>query len=125
MKKFILPLLLALVLTACGGGSQGYNQIDAEEAKSMMDSNADVIILDVRQQSEYDEGHIPNAVLFPLDTIDADNAADILPDSDATILIYCRSGNRSVQASKKLAELGYTNLYEFGGINSWPYDIES
>ena len=90
----------------------------------MMDTQ-DVIILDVREQDEYDSGHIPGAVLLPVGSIDEDTAAEVIPEKDSTVLVYCRSGNRSKTASSALAELGYTNIYEFGGINTWPYETES
>ena len=100
-----------------------YQQITQEEAKDMMDAG-DVIVLDVREQSEFDAGHIPGAVLLPVGTITKDTAAAAIPEMDAVVLVYCRSGNRSKTASKALVDLGYTNIYEFGGINTWPYDIE-
>ena len=89
----------------------------------MMDTQ-EVIILDVREQDEYDSGHIPGAVLLPVGSIDEDTAAEVIPEKDSTVLVYCRSGNRSKTASAALAELGYTNIYEFGGINTWPYETE-
>ena len=78
----------------------------------------------MREQDEYDSGHIPNTVLLPVGTIDEDTAAAVIPEKDSTVLVYCRSGNRSKTASSALAELGYTNVYEFGGIKTWPYETE-
>lgn len=126
--KRILPLFFSLLLlfTGCGGNTadNSYQQITQEKAKEMMDTQ-EVIVLDVREQNEYDSGHIPDAVLLPVGTIDEDTAAAVIPEKDSTVLVYCRSGNRSKTASSALAELGYTNIYEFGGINTWPYEIES
>lgn len=130
MKRTLPLFLLLLLLTGCGGtasnssSEDGYQQISQEEAKEMMDTQ-DVIILDVREQDEYDSGHIPGAVLLPVGTIDEETATEVIPEKDSTVLVYCRSGNRSKTASSALAELGYTNIYEFGGINTWPYETES
>lgn len=127
--KRLVSLFFALValLTGCGtaGNSEesGYTHISQEEAKEMMD-NQEVLILDVREQSEYDSGHIPDAVLLPVGTITEESAAEVIPDKDTTVLVYCRSGNRSKTAAKTLAELGYTNIYEFGGITTWPYEVD-
>jgi len=127
MKGFLIMLLISTIaLTGCNisnniDNNTEYKKINAEEAKAIIDSE-DVIILDVRTQEEYDSGHIENAVLLPVTEI-ADKAEEILPDKDAKILIYCRSGNRSATASKDLIRMGYTNVYDFGGINSWPYRI--
>jgi len=127
MKRMI-PLLLSLLLLAgCGGNAASestYQQITQEEAKEMMDTQ-EVVILDVREQDEYDSGHVPGAVLLPVGTIDETTAAQVIPEKDSTVLVYCRSGNRSKTASAALADLGYTNIYEFGGINTWPYETES
>lgn len=128
MKRLLLLLLtLLLLLAGCGAagtsGKSDYRQISQEEAKEMMDTQ-EVIILDVREQDEYDSGHISGAVLLPVGTIDETTAAEVIPEKDSTVLVYCRSGNRSKTASSTLAELGYTNIYEFGGINTWPYETE-
>lgn len=103
--------------------SSSYQQVDAETAKELMDTEDDYVILDARTQAEYDEAHIPGAILIPHDTVTT-AAEDALPDKDQLILVYCRSGNRSKQASQTLVDLGYTNVVEFGGINSWPYEVE-
>ena len=100
-----------------------YVNITAEEAKQIMDSEEGYIILDVRTQEEYDQGHIPGAILIP-DTEVEVTAEDVLTDKDQLILVYCRSGRRSKLASEILVELGYTNIKEFGGIIDWPYEIE-
>ena len=101
-----------------------YQQITQETAKEMMDTQ-EVVILDVREQYEFDAGHIPGAVLLPVGTITEDTAAAVIDDLDTVVLVYCRSGNRSKTASQALADIGYTNVYEFGGINTWPYEIET
>ena len=125
--KRILALILAmlLVLTGCGGTTveNTYHQITQEAAKDMMDTQ-EVIVLDVREQDEFDAGHIPGAVLLPVGTITKDTAAAVIPELDSLVLVYCRSGNRSKTASRALADLGYSNVYEFGGINTWPYEVE-
>ena len=99
-----------------------YQQISQEEAWDMMNTRQ-VVILDVREQNEFDAGHISGAVLLPVGTITAETASTVIPDLDSVVLVYCRSGNRSKTASKALAELGYTEVYEFGGINTWPYEV--
>lgn len=126
MKKWIFVLLAGLFLTACGEntGKEGiYVSISAQEAKQIMDTEANFLILDVRTQAEYDQGHIPGAVLIP-DTEIRSKAAQTLPDKNQLILVYCRSGRRSKNAAQILAELGYTNIREFGGILDWPYEVE-
>lgn len=119
MKKLWIILIGVLFMSACTNESS-YHKISAEEAKEMMDTQ-EVIIVDVRTQAEYNEGHIENAILIPNETIS--EAPAELADKDAVILVYCRSGSRSKQASDKLVALGYTNIYDFGGIIDWPYEI--
>lgn len=96
-----------------------YEQISPQEAKERMNKETDVIILDVRTQEEYDSGHIKNAVCLPNEDISSE--PEMLPDKGQQILVYCRSGNRSKQAAQKLADMGYENVLEFGGILDWPY----
>ena len=103
--------------------NKGYVTISAQAAKEMMDTQENYIILDVREQDEYDAGHIPGAVLIPNGQITS-RAEQELPDKGQLILVYCRSGRRSKEAAQKLADLGYTNIKEFGGIIDWPYETE-
>lgn len=105
------------------GNGLNYIAISAEEAKQIMDKNnsEDIVILDVRTKEEYDEGHIKNAVVIPLDVIEA-QAESKLKDKEKTILVYCRSGRRSKAASEILIKLGYQKVYDFGGINNWSYE---
>ena len=120
MKK-IIPFLMALLLLAgCGAQSEEstYRQVNAEEVDSMMEEESGYIILDVRTAQEYSEKHIPGAINIPNETIGTEDIPE-LPDKEQLILVYCRSGNRSKQASEKLVKLGYTNIVEFGGINDW------
>ena len=126
MKKIFPLFLLLALLTGCGSTAENtgtYTQISQEKAKEMMDKQ-DVVILDVREQDEYDSGHIKGAVLLPVGTINEASAAAIIKSKDTVVLVYCRSGNRSKTASQALVDLGYTNIYEFGGINTWPYETE-
>ena len=147
MKKIlcIISSVLCIFLTACGndssigiiGGADGptsvivsekgeksmYEQIKPIDAKKIMDSGEEHIILDTREQYEYDEGHIPGAILIPYTEIE-NKAEEMLPDKDALILVYCRSGRRSKIAAESLSKLGYTNVKEFGGIIDWPYEVE-
>jgi len=145
MKKNILLLMAVLLFSACqsaqdksagqdaaanGTSSTNeasavktaeYHKISAEEAKKMLDEQ-EVVIVDVRTEAEYAEGHIAGAVLVPNETIGEEAPAE-LPDKDAVLLVYCRSGNRSKTAANKLLKLGYQNVYDFGGVNTWPYDL--
>ena len=126
-KRFLLMLLTLALPFGCvgcsgGGSDETYDQISGAEAKALMDSESGYIILDVREQYEYDEGHIPGAILVPYGEI-AGRAEKELPDKDQLILVYCRSGRRSKIAAEELVKLGYTNVKEFGGIIDWEYDI--
>ena len=128
MKKLVFLLLAVMMLTACGQDKENdqgavYVNITAEEAKQIMDSEEGYIILDVRTQEEYDEGHIPGAIVISHEEIE-EKAEDVLTDKDQLILVYCRSGRRSKIAAEALAQLGYTNIKEFGGIIDWPYEVE-
>ena len=130
MKKMLL-LVLAAVLAISAvcfaqspANAEGYQKITPQQAKARM-AEPGVIVLDVRMQQEYDAGHIANAVLLPLPLIEAGDAAvaKTLPDKDAEILVYCRSGRRSAIAANALINMGYTNVFDFGGINDWPYEV--
>ena len=125
MKKyrFIIFTVLLLALTGCAGGSgNSYTQISMDEAIEMMGTEENYIILDVRTKEEFDAGHIEGAINIANEVIHQDQS-DNLPDKEQLILVYCRSGNRSKQASEKLVKQGYTNVYEFGGIIDWPGDV--
>ena len=125
-KRFLLMLLTFALPFGCvgcsDGGSATYDQISGAEAKALMDSESGYIIIDARTQEEYDQGHIPGAIMIPEYEI-ADRAEKELPDKDQLILIYCRSGRRSKIAAEELVKLGYTNIKEFGGIIDWEYEI--
>ena len=128
MKKLVFLLLAVMLLTACGQAKENdqgavYVNITAEEAKEIMDNEEGYIILDVRTQEEYDQGHIPGAIVISHEKI-AEKAEEVLTDKDQLILVYCRSGRRSKIAAEALVELGYTNIKEFGGIIDWPYEVE-
>ncbi len=132
MKKsfVIFIVLLVFYLSSCSikkdiNLEQGikYKSISMEEAIEMMQIETGYIILDVRTPEEFTSGHIPNAINIPNEAIDDDKIL-ALPDKNQLILVYCRSGNRSKQASEKLVKIGYTNIVEFGGINDWPNEIE-
>ena len=120
----LLTLALPFGCVGCsdGGSDVTYEQISGAEAKALMDSESGYIILDAREQDEYDEGHIPGAILISYGEI-ADRAEKELPDKDQLILVYCRSGRRSKIAADELVKLGYTNVKEFGGIIDWEYEI--
>lgn len=125
MLKWI-PIFAALLFlagcSATGKEGPGYSQITMEEARQRLSIECGFIILDVRTPEEFAAGHIPGALNIPNETIGTDEIPQ-LPEKEQRIYVYCRSGNRSKQASEKLAVLGYTNIVEFGGINSWPSNI--
>lgn len=110
--------------SASNDETKGYTTINADEAKTIIDENPNAVILDVRTQDEYNETHIPNSILLDNETITEETVSELELTSDSIVLIYCRSGNRSKQAASKLANLGYSNLFDFGGIKDWPYKTE-
>ena len=125
MKKLITLFLILFVMIGCQENKPKeitYRQISSEQAVEMMAENTGYIILDVRTAEEYNEGHIENAINIPNEEIGTEEISR-LPDKDQMIFVYCRSGNRSKDASNKLAKLGYTNIIEFGGINTWPKEL--
>ena len=135
MKKIILSLIMsAIIISACSkavlpeqkedtGTKNSYTKISQDEAKKMMEKDDGHVIVDVRREDEFASGHIPGAILIPNESIGTEKPAE-LPDLDQIILVYCRSGNRSAQASQKLAGIGYTNVFDFGGIMTWTGEIE-
>ena len=130
-RVFIIFAALLLLLTACSSGGQvmdgedmvrSYTQISQDEAKQMMQQDDGHVIVDVRRPDEFAAGHIPGAICIPNETIGSDHPEE-LPDLAQVILVYCRSGNRSKQAAQKLFDMGYTNVYEFGGIIDWTGEV--
>ena len=126
MKKLMPIFLSALLLTGCAGTSNNqtntYRQISMDDAVTMMAQETGYIILDVRRPDEFAAGHIPNAINVPNESIGTAKIPE-LPDKDQLIMVYCRSGRRSKEASEKLVKLGYTNIVEFGGILDWKGEI--
>ena len=125
LKMTVFMLCMVLFLSGCSVNTQpeaSYRQINMEEAMTMMAEETDYILLDVRTEEEFSAGHIPNAINIPNEAIGSTEIPE-LPSKEQLLLVYCRSGNRSKQASAKLAELGYTNIVEIGGINSWTGEI--
>jgi len=123
LLSLLACLLTGTLLSGCRttpASAGGYEQISAEAAKELMDTQTDYILLDVRTQEEYDLGHIPGAIVIPNEVI-SEQAEQTLTDKEQLILVYCRSGRRSKEAAQKLVDLGYTNVKEFGGIIDWPY----
>ena len=121
--KYLLGTLVAVLCTACMANPSGAERITAQEAKARMEKNPHAIVLDVRTEAEYKSGHIKGAVLLPLDRLEAE-AESVLPDKNAEILIYCRSGRRSAEAGEIMSALGYKNIADFGGSLLWPYETE-
>ncbi|MBQ1523181.1 MAG: rhodanese-like domain-containing protein [Erysipelotrichaceae bacterium] len=126
MKRILVMLLILLILAGCQNNKPiqdiTYQQVNSEQAIKMMAENEGYIILDVRTPAEYHEGHIEGAINVPNEKIN-DKEIKRLPDKNQMIFVYCRSGNRSKDASEKLVKLGYTNIIEFGGINTWPNEL--
>ena len=128
MKRMIpILLIMTLLLTGCtapktAAEANTYRRITMQEAVEMMEKEENYMILDVRTHEEFAAGHIPGAIVIPNETIGTEEVPE-LPDKDQLIMVYCRSGNRSKQASDKLVKLGYTNIIEFGGIIDWPGEI--
>lgn len=134
MKYFMIVGVLILTIStliACSNSvktssltkSVDYENISPKEAKERLESEDDIILLDVRTVEEYEEGHIPEATLIPLSILESE-VEDIIQDKEVPIFVYCRSGRRSLEAVKLLSRLGYKDLYNLGGIIDWPYDIE-
>ncbi len=125
MRRLTVLLAVLLLMSGCGGYAPeagSYRQVSMEEAADMMEEESGYVILDVRTREEYAGGHIPGAICIPNETIGTEKPAE-LPDLNQLILVYCRSGNRSKQASEKLCAMGYTNVVEFGGIISWTGEV--
>ena len=123
MKIVLTMFLVAILLVSCANSQEVYMNITPETAKQIIDTSKDYVILDVRTQEEFDQAHIPGAILIPNDQISAE-AERVLMDKNQLILVYCRSGRRSNLAAEELVKLGYTNIKEFGGIIDWPYEVE-
>jgi len=127
MKRFVPFSFLFLLVAGCAAPAESeasYRQVSMDEAIAMMEEENDYIILDVRTPEEFAEKHIPDAINIPNETIGTEPILE-LPDKEQLILVYCRNGKRSKQASEKLVRLGYTNIVEFGGINNWPGETVS
>ena len=125
MKKMLLVLFLIanIAFTGCSVAEEAGKptKISAEDAKKRLDVEKDIILVDVRTLDEYNEAHIPEAILLTLDTI-SEKAEKVLQDKEATYFVYCRSGSRSATASAQLVKMGYKNIYDMGGIIDWPYE---
>ena len=124
MKKVLISILSVILLVGCfqGESKMQYQTITSEEAMKRFVEETDYIIIDVRTIEEYESGHIPGSINIPNETIQ-EEIEEKIPDKNQVIYIYCRSGNRSAQSAKKLVDLGYQNIYDFGGINTWTGEI--
>ena len=123
MKKICLALFILILSSSCiFSKGEGYKRISMDEAKTLKEKEEGYILLDVRTKGEYESGYIPGAINIPLSDID-EKIISFLPDKSQMILVYCRSGNRSREASDKLSKLGYSNVLEIGGINAWKGEI--
>lgn len=135
MKKLVKRVTLLIILfvgilslISCGKNEEAitevaaFSKISSEDAKKIIDEEKNIVIIDVRTEDEYNSGHIKNSILIPVNDL-KDKAENILKDKNQKILIYCRTGNRSNTAGKILDEMGYSNIYDFGGINSWEYGL--
>ena len=123
MKNICLALFILILSSSCiFSKGEGYKRISMDEAKTLMEKEEGYILLDVRTKGEYESGYIPGAINIPLSDID-EKIISSLPDKSQMILVYCRSGNRSREASDKLSKLGYFNVLEIGGINAWKGEI--
>lgn len=123
MKNICLALFILILSSSCiFSKGEGYKRISMDEAKTLMEKEEGYILLDVRTKGEYESGYIPGAINIPLSDIDEEIISS-LPDKSQMILVYCRSGNRSREASDKLSKLGYSNVLEIGGINAWKGEI--
>ena len=134
MKKivFIILIIASLLMISCSNSDQTVEEnenkaegkvimISPEEAKENLDEDSEIVLLDVRTPSEYESGHIEDAVLLPLDQLN-EKASEVIPDQEKIYYVYCRSGNRSATAAQLLVDMGYENIYDLGGIIDWPYD---
>lgn len=125
MKKVVILIICIICIVGCSNKESqkiDFKTITSEQAYEMMNTEENIVILDVRTNSEYETGHIENAINIPLNEIE-NSIKDLVSDKTKTILVYCQSGTRSKQASEKLTKLGYTNVNNFGGLNTWKYEI--
>ncbi len=124
MKKLVIVLICFIFVVGCGNEKITYKTVSSEEAYNIIETRDDIIVLDVRNKDEYDEGHIENAINIPLSEIETRIKEDVTDNLDTTILVYCKAGVRSKEASEILSGMGYTNIINMGGISSWKWEIE-